>query len=164
MDPQGLFAYLTGLLRSEPEVIASFLMGGLFAGMLILGARRWASPSGAVEVDLARREADLARRDARLARLEALLAGRGESPEDFQEPSARPRRRPASVVGPEIRPPSGARLAQLEAENRRLAGDVQALREELARSAGELAHWAKWSRRLDDENARLVESQAGAEG
>ena len=46
MNPQELSAYITSLLRSGPEIIASFMMGIFFTGMLVccapsLGVSWW---------------------------------------------------------------------------------------------------------------------------
>src|SRR5947209_1547814 len=74
MNPQELSAYITSLLRSGPEVIASFLMGAFFTGVLAFAARRWVFPGRDSDNELARKDAEIARKDTEIARKDAEIA------------------------------------------------------------------------------------------
>jgi hypothetical protein len=41
MNPQELSTYFTNLLRSGPEIIAAFIMGGFVTGTLLFALRHW---------------------------------------------------------------------------------------------------------------------------
>ena len=45
-----------------------------------------------------------------------------------------------------------------------LVAENQALRTELAQAVDELAHWVKWTKVLDEENARLAENGSLSKG
>jgi hypothetical protein len=186
MNPQELSTYLTYLLRSEPEVIASFFMGVFFAGMLTLTVRRWASPGRDSDIELtkkdaeiARKDTEVARKDVQIARVEAMLANQRETMLELERLVTSLRHQNATFVAAlpiehkllvQLAAAEACRVG-LEAENRQLVEDKHSLedvaanlRTDQAQAVDELAHWAKWSRRFDEENARLVANGALSEG
>lgn len=176
MNPQDLSAYITSLLRSEPEVIASFFMGVLITGVVVFGLVRRGvlgrDSDGELsrkDAEIARKDTEVARKDAQIARLEARLEASGGVHQEKDGVVGRPRADNAvSTEGdpslPAMLAAAHARCADLEAEcrhaarvNRSLDQTVEELRAELARVSGELAHAAKWLRVFEEENARLAE-------
>jgi septal ring factor EnvC (AmiA/AmiB activator) len=186
VNPQELSSYLTGLFRSEPEVVAAFFMGVLLTGMLALALRRWVFPRpeskkklAKKDAEIARREAEIARKDAQIAKVEAKLAsleGRLLEKVDLFTDFPQALTTSATSVVSDSPPPADpaaalARCAQLEAENRQLVQvkqsleqTVERLRTELAQVTSELAHTAKWLRIFDEENARLSEDGPVSKG
>ena len=171
MELKELSAYLTSLLRSEAEVVASFFMGVFLTLVLAFWLRRWISSGSDVGVDLARKDAEIARKDAELARkdvqnagLEAKLAILERRLLDEENLVANLRRQDATSG-------DSARYAQLKAENqelRKINQSIEAeaanLRTKLAQAVDEANHWAKWSKVFDEENARLMETGSLREG
>lgn len=177
MNPQDLSAYITTLLRSGPEIIASFLMGAFLTGMLVLAVRRWVFPGREHQNELARKDAEIARKAEEVARRDAQIA-RVEAKLVVLEAKLSKKRAPMSAAPSAsdlslnlVSSPSAVPFAQLEAENRRLVQDKQSLEKivenlqmELAQVKGELAHLRKWEKVFDEENARLTESGSLAKG
>lgn len=177
MDLKDLSVYLTGLLRSEPEVIAAFFMGVLVAGMLGIWLRRRLFSSYDAGIELARRDADIARRDTDLARkdvhvaaVEAKLAIVESRLSEEEKLVATLRRQGLVALHSGEHSPTErfaameATCAELNAENLRLRQDKQSaeadaadLRAKLARARDEVVHWAKWAR-VHEENAQLSET------
>jgi chromosome segregation ATPase len=183
MDLKDLSVYLTGLLRSEPEVITAFFMGILLSGMLGFWLRHRLLPSYDAGVELARRDADIARRDTDLARKDAHIAAVEaklaivESRLSEEERLVVTLRRQGLVL---LHPDEHSRIerfaaleadcAELSAENLRLRQDRQSaeavaadLRAKLAQARDEVDHWAKWAR-VYEENAQLLETGSLKEG
>jgi len=186
MNPQDLSAYITSLLRSGPEIIASFIMGVFFMGLLVLTLRRWVFPGRVTasdhtskDADFARKDAEVAKKDAQIARIKAKLAmldgtllEKDALVRSLQEENA------TLAAASANNPPQPAdyaaastRCAELEAENRQLVQDKLSLEEtlvllrtQLTQVSGELAHLAKWVKVLEEENARLSESRSLVEG
>lgn len=183
MDLRDLSAYLTGILRSEPEVIAAFFMGILLTGMLgfWLRHRLFSTYDAGIEfarrdAEIARRDTDLARKDAHIAVVEAKLAI-VESRLSEEEKLDATRHRQGQVFLP-----SGelsltkrfaaveAHCAELDAENVRLRqvkqsaeADAADLRAKLVQARDEVVHWAKWAR-VHEENAQLSETGSPKDG
>lgn len=167
MDLKDLSVYLTGLLRSEPEVITAFFMGTLITGMLGFWLRHRLFSSYDARFELARRDTDLARKEAHLAAVETKLAI-VESRLSEEEKPVVTYRRQGLVLLHSGEPPLIERLAAMEvscaglsAENLRLLRDKQRaeadaadLRAKLAQAQDEVVHWTKWAR-VHEENAQL---------
>ena len=176
MDLKDLSAYLTGLLRSEPEVITAFFMGILLTGMLAfwLRHRLFSSYDAGLEfarrdAEIARRDTDLARKDAHIAVVEARLAIVESRLSEEEKLVESLRRQGLGLLPSGEHSPTGlfaameADRADLSADNLRLRQDKQAaeaavadLRSKLAQARDEVAHWAKWAR-VHEENAQLAE-------
>ena len=161
MDLKELSAYLIGLLRSDPEVVAAFLMGVLITSMAVFWLRlRLFSGHDAV-TELARKDAEIARRDTELVRKDAQIAV-------LEAKLAILEARIADIPPfPERFAAMEARLAELNTENQCLRRDKQAaeadaedLRTKLAQALAEARHWAKWYKNIEDENTRLAESRS----
>jgi chromosome segregation ATPase len=186
MNPQEWSAYITNLLRSEPEVIASFFMGVILTGVVVFALRRWVFSSRDADSELARKDAEIARKeteiarkDAQIARDEAKLASLEETLLKKDELVKSLRQENTALVASTKNGPSlpaeyaaaQARYAELECENRHLVQvkqsleqTIEKLRTELAQVSDELAHSAKWLKVIDEENARLTENGSLAEG
>jgi hypothetical protein len=175
MGPKELSEYFTSLLRSEAEVIASFLMGVLLTVMLAFSLRRLRSPGSDNALELVRKEAEIARKDTELARKDAQIAGFEARLASLEEEKlvAVLRRQDANRVPspPNNQPVTEqfaaleARCARMEADNRQLKEakqsveeDAANLRMKLAHALSEADHWAKWWKVFDEENARLREA------
>ena len=165
MELKELAAYLTSLLRSDPEVIVSFFMGVLLTVLVGFWLRRWSSSGHDAGVELARKDSEIARKDAELARKDVQIAGieAGLAILDrrlLEEENlvADLRRRVPTAA-------DSANRAHLEAENRELRqvnraieAEAEDLRTRLSHALDEVNHWAKWSKLFDEENARLAEN------
>ena len=177
MDLRDLSMYLTGLLRSGPEVVAAFFMGILLTGVLGFWLRHRLFSSYDAGIEFARRDAEIARRDTDLARrvadlavLEAKLAiveARLSEEEKLvvtfrRQGLVSPHSGEASLT--ERFAAAEANCEQLRAENIQLRRDKQSaeavvvnLRAELAQARDEVVHWSKWAR-VHEENAQLLET------
>jgi hypothetical protein len=182
MNPQELSTYITSLLRSGPEIITAFIMGGFVTGTLLFALRHWVRsgrglwhPSGAAprlentppELPSMRLGEEIERRDAEILRLTAQLASLEWRPHDKVE--LVPIHGLESAT-PELYSVTDASLRQrcdlLAGENKRLLQSKQTLEQtierlqtELANARIELAHWAKWSKLHEEKNAQLTESE-----
>ncbi len=177
MDLKDLSAYLTSLLRSEPEVVTAFFMGILLTGMLgfWLRHRLFSSYDAGIglarrDAEIARRDTDLARKDAHIAVVEAKLAIVESRLSEEQKLVATLRGQVVVLPRPGEHSPTGrfaameADCAELIAENQRLRRDKQSasadaadLRAKLAQARDEVAHWAKWAR-VHEEHAQHSET------
>jgi len=171
MDLKELSAYLTSLLRSEAEVIASFIMGVLVTILLAFWLRRWMSSGSDAGVDLARKDAEIARKDAELARKDVQNAGLEaklvilEKRLFEQELLVTSLRRQDE---PSIDKTSYDRLKtenqELRQSKQSIEADLADSRTKLSQALDEVNHWAKWSKVFDEENARLAEIGSLKEG
>ncbi|MBY0522488.1 MAG: hypothetical protein K2R98_03785 [Gemmataceae bacterium] len=185
MSPHELSAYITNLLRSEAEVIASFLIGVLLTGTLAFSLRRWLTPGRVSEGELARKDAEIARKDAEIAKRDTQIAkveGKLASLEGKllervgllgipQENTIHETPPVGAPLVPADYVAAKARCVQLESENARLVQVAQSLeqtvehlRKELTQVSEELTHLAKWLKVTEAENVRLAESGSLTKG
>ena len=172
MNPQELSAYITSLLRSGPEVIASFFMGVCLTSMLVFALRRWVFSSRHSEkklvrkdMEIAKKDVEIAKRDAQITRVEAKLASlEGKLLEKVGHFTPFPPEKKPTLDFASVQ----ERCAQLEEENRQLVQikqsleqSIENLRTELIQVSCELAHSAKWLKVFDAANARLTENLSG---
>ncbi len=142
MNPQDLSAYITSLLRSGPEIIASFMMGIFFTGMLSFRSVAGCFLVVIPENELARKERKNRKKPRdrqdgfadRQSRSETGVPGReavGEG-RSFQNPPLESMTLDIKVSGATSRHPLTSRkprlaVAELEAENKVLVQDKQFL-------------------------------------
>lgn len=165
--------------------MAAFLMGALLTAMLAFSLRRWL-PGRDIGVELVRKDAEIARKDTELSRKDAQIAGLeaklaildGRLLEEERHVTGLRRQNAAlvddsasSTISAERYAAIEARCAKLSAENHQLQQDRQSieadaadLRTRLKHALTEAAHWARWLKVYDEENARLTEMGSPPKG